>query len=652
MTRHDVDSVTVSWAAPSRAGSSPVRQYRLWLRTPAEEWPEQPLFTLPASTRSQVVDGLSMGSRYYVRVAAVNDAGSNVVDNASGSSNFIGFEVEGVNIIPGFDWMDITWPGVPDGAASFVVQWKPDTEVGWDSATQVISPAGTTSHNVGGLSTDAGYTARVTAKDSQDNVLWTDSASARLGSIAPFPDRDIRFLDGWHTDMMVFWRGRASSSAPLETYRLEWRRTDTNPVEVYEATRRRDYSARGGQPSFSHLLKDLVEDAEYAVRVSLLDNRGRVVGILEESARTLTPAEYVETRVFPDIQQGRPWLAQAWDVEIPIVANLSFVSSPQVALYSFKYVSVDAGSGASWPNLVEGTRIVFGSPFRQRSFLPHFLVASHEIAHHFTIDYRVPAHAESVAVGWIYLHELIGNSCNLVEVYADALAFYAVKGKKIISDADEEYYRLGFVYLPPCSRIAYPLQGDTLAVIGSVNDGETPQWLYDTYSTDGTQENMDLDRLWATVEGHPYASWVAYGLRDSFGGYCSHQEAIDALGDNEAAFKNPWMDGGCQTRQPRAMTAASGSSAGSIVVTWQAPFYATTPTIDRYLVQWKSGTQEYSTDRQEVVSDLSNLSFTISGLTTGTEYTVRVAAVNQTDTAALTDDDGHSRAAETTATAG
>ena len=59
-----------------------------------------------------------------------------------------------------------------------------------------------------------------------------------------------------------------------------------------------------------------------------------------------------------------------------------------------------------------------------------------------------------------------------------------------------------------------------------------------------------------------------------------------------------------------------------LVVTWTAVDTAT-----GYTVQWKSGSQGYNTgDRQAPVTSGSTTSYTIPGLTNGTEYTVRVIA--------------------------
>ena len=65
----------------------------------------------------------------------------------------------------------------------------------------------------------------------------------------------------------------------------------------------------------------------------------------------------------------------------------------------------------------------------------------------------------------------------------------------------------------------------------------------------------------------------------------------------------------------------------------------------------KTGAGSYNTTDQAIVSDLTNLPYTITGLTSGTDYSVRVAAVNSADTTVLADEDGRDRTAEVEATA-
>ena len=71
---------------------------------------------------------------------------------------------------------------------------------------------------------------------------------------------------------------------------------------------------------------------------------------------------------------------------------------------------------------------------------------------------------------------------------------------------------------------------------------------------------------------------------------------------------------------------------GELVVSWRAPSLDGGSSITGYKVQWKSGFEDYddsaSSTRQTVIADPASFTYTISGLTNGTGYTVRVIATN------------------------
>lgn len=66
----------------------------------------------------------------------------------------------------------------------------------------------------------------------------------------------------------------------------------------------------------------------------------------------------------------------------------------------------------------------------------------------------------------------------------------------------------------------------------------------------------------------------------------------------------------------------SGSDGTELAVSWTAP---EDTEVDNYVVQWKSGEDDYSEDNQATADDAS---YSATGLTAGTEYTFRVASVN------------------------
>ena len=82
---------------------------------------------------------------------------------------------------------------------------------------------------------------------------------------------------------------------------------------------------------------------------------------------------------------------------------------------------------------------------------------------------------------------------------------------------------------------------------------------------------------------------------------------------------------------PKGLRVYPGGSE-ELVASWRAPYDDGGSPITEYRVQWKSGSEDYddsaSSTRQAVIADTARPTYTIGGLRSGTEYTVRVIATN------------------------
>ena len=80
-----------------------------------------------------------------------------------------------------------------------------------------------------------------------------------------------------------------------------------------------------------------------------------------------------------------------------------------------------------------------------------------------------------------------------------------------------------------------------------------------------------------------------------------------------------------------------GADSGKLVVTWSAPTTVTSLLpVHSYVVRWKCGSEEYTANTPHETADASTTTHTISGLTNGTECTVKVNAKNYVDSTAKT----------------
>ena len=178
-----------------------------------------------------------------------------------------------------------------------------------------------------------------------------------------------------------------------------------------------------------------------------------------------------------------------------------------------------------------------------------------------------------------------------------------------------------------CPGTTDQLTEEAKAVARSAAAGEMPSWFSSTYNdTDG---EPDLERFWADVKAissSKFRAGVVFQLLDEFGGYCDNQKATDSA-FGSGVTRNPWQDGGCVPDVPRDV-GVSSIGGGKLTVAWAVPGYDGGSPIEGYKVQWKSGSEQYDSSRQAVVTGLSNLSHTITGLTSGDEYKVQVLAYN------------------------
>ncbi len=86
---------------------------------------------------------------------------------------------------------------------------------------------------------------------------------------------------------------------------------------------------------------------------------------------------------------------------------------------------------------------------------------------------------------------------------------------------------------------------------------------------------------------------------------------------------------------PTDITARPGGDGTELNLTWTPPSAAGGLGATSYVVQWKYGTEDYATTRQQ---NTRTASTRITGLTKGTEYTIRVASINATGTGPWSDE--------------
>ena len=348
--------------------------------------------------------------------------------------------------------------------------------------------------------------------------------------------------------------------------------------------------------------------------------------------------EFWENEVVKIFESSSPWLRETWDHITTRNAPVDWAEADWEAGFhgaaivlcnhstpsKLRECYADAVSlSRSYPNLIYGI--------------------AHELAHVYTLANNVTATPGPLGVARLYFNVLTaggskgGPSCTPIEIFADAVVIVTL-GDRFVSSVS---------YWARCSLTTDTVTEQALAVVTSALSGQMPSWFGDTYNdSDG---NPDLARVWREVKAMSeatrarggYRATVVFQLRDVFGGYCDNQKATDSA-FGSGVTRNPWRDGGCVPEAPTnaSVTAVGG---GKLSVSWQQPLGDGGSPLEGYKVQWKSGTQEYHSSRQVLVTDLTKIVWlqTISGLTNDASHTVRVLAYNH---------NGDGAAAELTAT--
>ena len=169
--------VALGWAAPLSDGNTPITDYVVQYKSGAT-WI---IFNDGISTaRSAVVPGLTNGTSYSFRVAAVNAEGvGSYTDSVSATPAAVPGAVTGLSASRGSTTATLTWtaPASNGGAAvsDYAVGYKLSSETSWTPFTDSVTA--TTGATVTGLTSGASYDFRVAAINAIGTGAYTSTAN-------------------------------------------------------------------------------------------------------------------------------------------------------------------------------------------------------------------------------------------------------------------------------------------------------------------------------------------------------------------------------------------------------------------------------------------------------------------------------------------
>ena len=426
-------------------------------------------------------------------------------------------------------------------------------------------------------------------------------------------------------------RWSSADAASTASFKIQWK----SGTEEYDSSRQlssdpatsiESAQSTSAGDRYKDIITGLADGTEYTVRVLATNSNGDS-GSSNEATGTpqSTPGqsrEFIENEVVEILESSFPWLRETWDYMTAqnVFANFGV---GQGGVYS---------GGCSSPVYLTDSDLwrckAFGIVVGRSD--PRVIdVIIHELGHVYTLANDVASTPAPLGIAHLYFLALVspdgrggpGSACNAVELYADGLL--------ILTLGDEARDRSS--YWRQCSVIDDTVSEQALGVLRSVAAGQMPSWFADTYND--SVGDPDLVQVWADVKamlgGLDRQRAVVYQLRNAFGGYCDDSKATDAAFGSGVTV-NPWRDGGCVPDAPTSMS-VTAVGRGKLTVSWPGPpLNDGGSPIEGYKLQWKSGTQEYSSSRQVVVTNLTNIVQlqTISGLTNDESHTIRLLAYN------------------------
>ena len=412
-------TVAVSWDEPSLAPTD----YRVnWAKSDEgyPSWKSDGGNRYPTATSLELT-GLEAGIEYKVQVRARYHKGTYADEPWSGPwtemrvtvmSPAVGLPRD-VELLAGDGWLAVQWAppeGGGDGIAEYLVQWKPAAASGWEGAAEVTVRSGRFMRTINGLANGVLYTVRVREEPAVGEGAWSEEVT---GSAAAAPPLELSLNGGLQERIVVSWQApdRAATSSVAQ-YVVQWYR----PRTPHDATRRMEVPATDTQVT----IFDVEADVVWWVRVSAVDALGRVLGRSDLPTLTKLASDVIEQRVVEALEEDFPWLRQTWNVPIPVN-----VDGGGASYWYVSSASVQTASGTDWPKLRKGVYYEFGASGEYKNNA----IVLHELAHHFTLDVRVPENPASVAVGWLYFDQLVGGHCAVGQVYADVLAYHTSSGR-------------------------------------------------------------------------------------------------------------------------------------------------------------------------------------------------------------------------------
>ena len=577
--------------------------------------------------------------------------------------------------------IDLAWDPPASGASpsGYRVEWKAPSDSSYVTTNRANVAANVTLYAITGLTNGDPYVVRVRPLDSSHALLTDAGDAAEAAEVTVGRPKAVVNLTvaGRHEDFRVSWdapveRGVGflqdqDAGEPVLVYRITWKKQgQSQDLAQYQAICRdgrqktavngwfeiasvsppNDFNTEYPQDGDTY---EFTVEARFQAGASVVtrncrtqDGFGEDVEASATAGRaTASEEDHAAVRaalaaVVYARDENWPWLRTAWDHVAGQTVQAADLDPGNEGNTGVECLTTNSPVNLGGCTFTHMTIDMDWDLLPQETFE---YVAVHELAHVWTLVNDLHDGATRGPVGRAVLYffgqEYKGSSAMMelcaAETLADALTHVAEDaasaaliyyGDQCFSDARIEPTALS-------EEVALYAMHPSGADPNGVDT--TSSWFTDTFT--GATASADAWAAVSEIESKRHRYLLLNLLQDEFSGLCPIRAANKAVFDDDSDIADPWKDGGCTPDAP-TVTAESGSAPGAVDVSWTAPSNAGGAPLLGYTVQWKLAAQDWpqegfiSPAQQHVLDDPAVLSYTITGLIGGLEYTVRVRARN------------------------
>ncbi len=611
-----VEQLGVSWDPAADADG-----YRVQWRSGAQDYDSSRQAAVTGTTHT--ITGLTAGTQYTIRVISTRvnaDDGPPSAEVTGTPRAAAPGRVTGVSVTPGVEQLGVSWSPEAD-ADGYRVQWRSGAQ-SYDSSRQAVVTG--TGYTITGLAAGTPYTVRVTAtRVNADDGTPSAEVTGTPRAAVPGQVTGVSVTPGVE-QLGVSW----DPAADADGYKVQWR----SGAQDYDSSRQAVVTGTG------YTITGLAAGTQYTVRVIVTRvnaDDGTPSAEVTGTPRAEPPGRVTGVSVTPGVEQlGVSWSpaadADGYRVQWRSGAQ-DYDSSRQAVVTATGYTITGLTAGTQYTIRVISTRVNAddGTPSAEVTGTPRAAAAGQVTGVSVTpgveqlgVSWSPEADAEGYKVQWRSGAQSYDSSRQAVVTGTGytitgltAGTQYTIRVTATRVNADDGTPSAEVTGTP---RAAVPGQVTGVSVTPGVEqlgvswspeadaEGYKVQWRSGAQSYNETDRQAVVTATGYTITG------LAAGTQYTVRVIVTRVNADDGTPSAEV------------TGTPRA--AAAGQVSGVSVipgveqlgVSWDPAADA-----DGYRVQWRSGAQDYDSSRQAVVTATTH---TITGLTAGTQYTIRVTA--------------------------